>query len=246
MSMEVVAGLAGLVSVLTSWIVGGRLLLLAKQSRCMPEFWIGLGLLLVGGLWSPLMAVGRQAVGLPDAVRTGLVMAGALSAIGGVSCLALFNWRVFRPSDAWAWALVAGLIVAITACFAAQAVAPGWIGYARHEQGPWLLGTWVVAANYVWASFESWRHYVMLARRRKLGLADPVVVDRMRLWALALLASLLASATAAICQSLGLPLGGTALGLWLAGVSALVAACCLWLAFLPPDAYLAWVRDSSR
>ena len=239
--MEAVALLAGLASVLTSWIVGGRLLALGRRTRRTPELLIGLGLFLVGGLWSPLVAVGRQAAQLPDPSRAAFVVAGALCAIAGVGSLALFNWRVFRPTPA-AGALALCVGVALLVCFAAQSRAPGWAGYARDERGPWSAATWVVVANYVWANLESWRQYRLLARRRALGLADPVVTDRMRLWAMALLASLLATATAATCQSLGIPMGGTALGLWLSAVAALSAAVCLWLAFLPPAAYLARVR----
>ena len=105
-----------------------------------------------------------------------------------------------------------------------------------------MLSTWIVVANYAWANVEAWRESSMLGRRCKLGLADPVVADRVRLWALALLASLLAAGTAGICQALGVPMGGTRVGLWLSGVAALAAASCLWLAFLPPSAYLEHVR----
>jgi hypothetical protein len=239
--METLALLAGLTSVLTCWIVGARLLSLGRRTRRTPELLIGLGLLLVGGFWSPLVAVGRQATGLPDPLRAAFVVAGALCAIAGVGSLALFNWRVFRPAP-WAGALAAVVSAALVACFAAQSLAPGWLHYARDERGPWIGATWVAVANYAWANLESWRQYRMLARRKTLGLADPVVTDRMRLWAMALLASLLATATAAVCQSLGIPVGGTAFGLWLSAVAAVSASACLWLAFLPPAAYLARVR----
>ena len=46
---------------LLAWIVGGKLLLLSRRTGQAPEFLVGLGLLMAGGLWSPLMAVGRQA-----------------------------------------------------------------------------------------------------------------------------------------------------------------------------------------
>ena len=55
----------------------------------------------------------------------------------------------------------------------------------------------------------------------------------------------LATTTAAVCQSAGIPLGGTTGGLWLSGAAAAAASACLWLAFLPPAAYLARVRRSA-
>ena len=133
--------------------------------------------------------------------------------------------------------------LALAASFAFQGLASSWTEYAREERGPWMVSTWIVVANYAWANLEAWRAHAMLVRRRKLGLADPVVVDRMRLWALALLASLIASGTAALCQAIDVPVGGTRIGLWLSCVAALSAASCLVLAFLPPSSYLERVRQ---
>jgi hypothetical protein len=197
---------------------------------------------MTGGLWSPLVAVGRQATALADPLRAALVVAGALCGVVGVSSLAAFNWRVFRAADGWARVLAFAVGLALAATFALQGIASSWTDYARDERGPWMLSTWIVVANYAWANVEAWRESSMLGRRCKLGLADPVVADRVRLWALALLASLLAAGTAGICQALGVPMGGTRVGLWLSGVAALAAASCLWLAFLPPAAYLERVR----
>ena len=240
--MAVLAAFAGLLAVLSSWIVGGRLLLLARSSRRAPELLIGLGLVMMGGLWSPLVAVGRQATALSDPLRAALVATGALCGVAGISSLAAFNWRVFRSADAWARALAISVGLALVASFAFQGLASSWDVYAREERGPWIASTWILVANYAWANLEAWRAHAMLVRRRKLGLADPVVVDRMRLWALALLASLIAAGTAALCQALGVPMGGTRVGLWLSCVAALSAGTFLLLAFLPPSSYLERVR----
>jgi len=40
-----------------------------------------------------------------------------------------------------------------------------------------------------WAGFESIRYYKMQSRRLLLGLADPIVTDRFRLWGLSMLAA---------------------------------------------------------
>ena len=240
--MASIAAFAGLLSVLASVIVGARLLLLARRSRRAPELLIGLGLLMTGGLWSPLVAVGRQATALSDPLRAALVAIGALCGAVGVSSLAAFNWRVFRAAEGWARLLAFAVGLALATAFVLQGIVSSWTDYARDEHGPWMLSTWIVVANYAWANVEAWRDSTMLARRCKLGLADPVVADRMRLWALALLASLLAAGTAAVCQTLGVPMGGTRVGLWLSGFAALSAASCLWLAFVPSVAYLERVR----
>lgn len=244
--MVILAALAGIVSVLTSWIVGGRLLLLARRTRQAPELYIGLALLLTGGVWSPLVAVGRQAEALPDGVRAVLVAAGALAGVVGMAFLAGFNWRVFRPRDRWAMALVAAIALTLVAMFGAQTAGRGWADFAHTEQGPWLLGTWLGVVIYLWSNLEAWRQHRMLARRLALGLVDPVVADRMRLWALAMAAALTASTLLAACQALGIPVAGTVVGLLATAAVALAASACLWLAFLPPASYVARVRAAAE
>lgn len=240
--MEIVAGVAGIVAVLTSWLVAARLLWLWRSTRRAPELLIGLGLLLLGGLWNPLIAVGRQVATLPDATRAGLVLSGALCAVAGMLCLALFTWRVFRPSSAWAGAAAAAVGIALLAAFALQSVGIGWVRYAYEERGPWLAATWIGAANYLWGCVEVWRQQGLLARRERLGLVDPVVADRVRLWGFTLLTSLVVSSAFGVFQWLGVPVGGTLLGLCLSAVSAALSSGCLWLAFLPPARYVERVR----
>jgi hypothetical protein len=244
--MILIAALAGIVSVLTSWIVGGRLLLLARRTRQAPELYIGLALVLTGGVWNLLMSIGRQAAALPDGARAALVAAGALAGVAGMVCLATFTWRVFRPGRGWAMALVSSIGVALATAFAAQTLTSGWVDFAHHERGPWLFGTWLGVGIYVWSNLEAWRQERMLARRLALGLADPVVADRMRLWALAMAAALIASTTLAACQVLGVPVAGTTVGLSITAVVALVAPACLWLAFLPPASYVARIRAATQ
>ena len=243
--MAIVAGLAGLFSVLTSWFVGARLVLLARRTRQLPELLIGLALFLTGGCWSPLVAVGRQAAALPDPVRATLVGVGCVCGVVGMTCLAVFTWRTYRPGDAWAAAAAGAVALVLCGVFAGQSAGRGWVDFARTESGPWLLASWIGVGLYCWSNAEAWRQYGMQRRRAALGLADPVVTDRMRLWALAMAAALAGSLILALCQLLGVPIAGTAVGLALTAVVACVAAGCLWLAFVPPAAYLARVRSAA-
>lgn len=240
--MALLAAIAGLFSVLTAWFVGLRLVLLARRTRQAPELLIGLALLLTAGCWSPLVAVGRQATALSDPVRTALVVVGAACGIAGMTCLAAFNWRVYRPGAAWALALSALIALSLVAAFLLQSVGAGWIYYAHTERGPWLLASWIGVAIYLWATSEAWRQYRMQARRRAIGLADPVVTDRMRLWTMTMGTAFAVSTFFALCQATGIPVAGTPVGLLLTGVMATFAGVCLLLAFVPPAAYLARVR----
>jgi hypothetical protein len=240
--MEMLAVLGGLVSMLVSLIVGGRLIRLAGRTHQAPELLIGLSLVLLGCGWNALIAIGRQAVGLADPLRVGLLVGGALCAIVGTTCLAIFNWRVFRPGVAWAGVLTGAVALSMIGLCAAQTFGPGWLLFAREEQGPWTNVTWIGAATYAWSSFEASRHHRMLVRRQRLGLADPVVTNRVRLWTITMLTALLATLVFSALQTLGVPVSGTPLGLGLAAIIALISAACLWLAFIPPSTYLESVR----
>lgn len=240
--MDILEAFAGIVAVAISWIVGGRLMILSRRTRQAPELLVGAGLLLMGGLWNPLVAIGRQATQLADPLREGLVVAGALCAIVGTASMALFISRVFRPGVAWARALVILLALGLLAAFAGQGLGSSWPYYVRHESGPWLVATWLVVATYGWGGLEAWRQHRMFVRRRALGLVDPVVADRLRLWVWTMASAFLAAGMAGVCQARGIPMVGTAIGLFLTLAVAPFAAGCMWFAFIPPASYLAWVR----
>ena len=240
--MEIAAALAGLLSILVNALVGVRLVRLARRTRQIPELLIGLDLLLVGCGWSALVAVGRQATALPDAARVALVVAGAVCGMGGTACLAIFNCRIFRPDSGGARAFASLIGVAYLGIFAAQAVSPGWLTFARDERGPWTAASLVAAFNYGWSFLEARRHATMLRRRLEFGLADPVAADRLRLWKLLMATGTLASLVFAAFQALGIPIAGTTLGLSLAAGVSLFSVALLWLAFLPPARYVDAVR----
>jgi hypothetical protein len=239
--MEVAAGLAGLLSVLVSLFVGVRLVLLAYRTGQTPELLIGLDLILVGAFWNALIAVGRQATGLPGEVRAALVCAGALSAVAGTACLMVFTWRTFRPDRAGALA-AAIFSLAFAGLFVAQSLSTGWLVFATDERGPWSNASLFTSFSYVWACFESMRHASMLSRRVRIGLADPVVADRVRLFATLMATGTVASWIFAGFQAAGIAVGGTTIGLSLGGTVCLFSVALLWLAFLPPASYLESVR----
>jgi hypothetical protein len=104
-----------------------------------------------------------------------------------------------------------------------------------------LAGNVCLLAALAWAAAESLRHAALLKRRVALGLADPVVVNRVRLWGVAMLISTLMCAAGTATQWAGVPIlntegGGAAL----AGLG-LVSGSALYLAFFPPPAYRRFV-----
>ena len=114
--------------------------------------------------------------------------------------------------------------------------------------GPAVRATGLARATALaWAFGESLRYRLMMRRRARLGLADPVVANRFLLWCMwtgGLLGANavivifrftvgdLEQASAALHTAIVLCVTGLALG---GGLS-------LWLAFFPPPAYILRVR----
>jgi hypothetical protein len=124
----------------------------------------------------------------------------------------------------------------------AQTFTPGWLVFAREERGPWRWVTWIGFLNYVWSALEAWRQQRMMTRRQRLGLVDPVVLDRVRLWSITMSTAVVATLSFGTLQALGVPIGGTPIGLGITAVISFVSSGALLLAFIPPESYLASVR----
>jgi hypothetical protein len=105
-----------------------------------------------------------------------------------------------------------------------------------------LIHAVTVIAAYLWTAWEALRYRGMLSRRVQLGMADPVVSNRLLLWGLMSLivsAGILLNVVAGIrgvniVESPAILLGSSA-----TGISQTVL---LVLVFAPPRAYRDWVR----
>lgn len=175
---------AGMLYMLTMAILGCRLLYLAWRSRARPELYLG-GSLIVGGvLGACLEAAGLAgARDLEPQVVAGLLLAGKCCGVLGVLCQALFVRSVFRPGVAWAGALTAGLVTWQIGCILGLAASGT---FSTGVQPPfWIVIEFIGrVATPAWLVFEGARYYGMMKKRLALGLADPVVTDRFRLWAM--------------------------------------------------------------
>jgi hypothetical protein len=237
--VERIAAVGGLSFVLASLVVGLRLLWLARRTRQLPELAIGLALFLMGGIGYPLTAIARLATPLPDAVRTGFFALSLLCAFVGTLSAALFNQRVFRPGRRTAVGVVIGLGTAEMCFMLLETVSPGLRAAAFYNEGLGLrLFTAMHGVPLAWAAVESFSYAAKLGRRARLGLAEPVVADRMRLWGISMLAALAINLASTITGFFGIDLAATAGGALLIAPLGLIAAGCTWLAFVPPAAYL--------
>lgn len=238
-----IAAFGGLAFVLASLVLGARLLGLAARTRQLPELCMGLALFLMGGLAYPLIMVARMAKRLPDPLRLD-VMAAAILLMGvGTLAVALFNWRVFRPGSAWARAAVVAAGVSMLACVGLQLAGPGLAAAAFENRGLgfrlFQLHSGLVT---IWGAWESLAAWSRLRKRLRLGLADPVVCERVLLWGIASVASAIVGVTSTVAGFMGINFAATAFGAAVTAPLGLTAAFSMWLAFLPPSGYLRRVR----
>ncbi|MCG8590141.1 MAG: hypothetical protein MJE66_12690, partial [Proteobacteria bacterium] len=169
-----------------------------------------------------------------------LLVASCLTGAVGQSAVAIFTRRVFRPGVAWATALMLGILFAYPIAFAWHAGSPGLETLLVNKNGPWRLTVYVGVVNIGWAGTESLLYWLRLRKRLALGLADPVVTNRIGLWALAILSATSISVLNIVLSSLGIPMGGAegaVLQAIVIGPLGAISSVGLWLAFLPPRWY---------
>ena len=240
---EVIAAIGGGLFVLASLVVGGRLVWLSRRTRGLPEFVLGAGLFLMGGIGYPLMAIAISGTDLPEATRAACVGGQMTTTVLGFTGVSWFTVHVFRPRETWALALWLVIVASYGALGTAQILGPGLLAFALDPQhSPWLVSNYLAIFVMSWTGAEAVRYWLMQKKRLALGLADPVVADRFRLWSIAILTSDAISMISAGFEAAGVKMVGTAAGSLLVGGLGLVAASALWFAFMPTPGYLARVR----
>ncbi len=240
------AAIGGGSFVLVSFVLGPRLLALGRSRRQLPEFTMGLCLLLMGALGYPFATVGRVVTALPDDVRGLFLGCSALCNTVGFAALAIFTWRVFRPASWLVEVVLAACITALALLVPAEAVWPGLVESALSAEpypgAPGYLRVLIGLGILYWSSLEAGWFARQLRRRLAIGLADAVVADRVRLWAIAMACASVSYSLSFVLSFLRIDLPASPLGAMSVGILGLVSAASVWLAFLPPAAYLRRVR----
>jgi hypothetical protein len=237
---EAFALTASLAFIVTGAIVGARMLLMARRTRQSAELFLGIALFSIAGLAYPVLIAGTE---LDSFAKRALSAAGAALLCLGWTCFWLFTWTTFRREAPWARALTLAAIAASVAisCWRIVRIFAADAESLRHPTVD-ALGTQILAMGvYAWTSIEAFRYRAMLAKRVRLGLADPTVADRFRLWGLLgvfSFASLVLPVASAFQRTPEMAtLSRLAVGITGTGCSA-----ALYLAFLPPKRYLDRVR----
>ena len=230
---------------LVSGVVGTRLLLLARRTRELPELLIGLALLLGGCIGYTLAVASAQTLPSDPALSRILFFAGMPMISGCAICLNVFTALVYFPESRFAKAAVA-----VSAILLVGALAMQW---ASLEPGvPAAGGFWygvqlyVQAAAYGVGLVVNLRFHAALRRRIPLGLADPLVANRVLMWAFACSMVVTQYVYSIVLMHLT-PAGQRPdANPAIISVLGLAAATSILLAFFPPAAYQRFVRGRAE
>jgi hypothetical protein len=228
------------------WMITAvRLIILARRTRAVPELVLGMALLLQVALGYPLSVVAQ----LAGSYAIFVTLAAGVFTNAGMGLIFVFTAKVFHDASRWAWALVGAagalLAVQVSGHVLSQATAAT---QAEKLEGLLLWGAGSLALcgfAWGWTAFEALRFHAQLRKRAALGLADPVVANRMLLWGL-----MGVIAVFAVVVDTGLLYGGGTVGRevllpLVTALCGLAVSVCMILAFWPPAAYLAFLRGGS-
>lgn len=224
---------------LVSLYVGARTLVVWRRTRGIAELAIGLNVLSIsigGALFAALTAKPELRHGEGGlAIFTLMIVTLSIHPLA----VAVGNWRIFRPGSRMA-RLSVGLTFVVMGIYAVIAYMPSVEVDTRNlvYEGTRLL-------LYGWGATECFRYAAMLRRRVALGLAEPIVAHRIRLWGVASVAQIPTSALPFV-QMIG---GGdgqvlsSAASLYMASGLGVTATTCIALAFFPPAATMRWIES---
>jgi hypothetical protein len=246
-ALELLALTSAVAFVAVGAAVGVKLLWLARRTQALPELLVGTSLLLLSAVAWPLLLVTSAKGGVSEPVLRGCMCAAALTMGLGWSGVFLFTWQVFRPGTGWGRTLALGGIAVELAAAAAGMLRALTLGDATALRAPspsGLVMLFGAQSVYVWTAVESFRYRALLRRRIPLGLADPLVADRFGKWGWTGVFGLGSITPAVIAQLSGGDPTSDANHL-VVGVCGLASSVVLYFAFLPPVAYIRFVRQNA-
>ena len=261
LELLVLAGLVTALNLLLNLVVGLRLLVRARRGWPTPELMLALYFLVSAFLSTPPQilvygGMGDPRLAVPEPASRALLAFAVLAMAIGASAIYVFTWKTFRPERGWARAIVLAGCASLAIGYAIEALHEGFAPVVFAGTGHWIGWAGRSAAMFG-VAFESFRYWLLLRRRLRLGLADPVVTNRFLLW------SIWAS-----CATLNFvaDLASRSLYRWVYGtvqpvpeylatmvaptiivtmVLGVVSAITLFLTFFPSPAYRRWVERRS-
>ena len=245
-AVQAIAGSCLLLFIVITTVVGVRMLLLARRTRGRHEFLMGLGMVLIGAIGYPA-SLASGFGGPVGQVSIPIWLGATLITVTGIGLIYAFTWQVFRPHDAWGKAIVVvasafmllGMVVSTHALLTAPPDAMSQL-VAKNGLFVAMIG---YCGCFLWSAVEGFVHYANARKRLALGLADAVVVNRFWLWGLFGLMATGINVSSFIGNALGVDPSKSPLVLIPMGVLGFGASAAMYLAFLPPASYLAFVRS---
>ncbi len=243
MSMLSVA-ISQLLFALACGSVGVRLLLIHRRSRQVPELLLAVALLTVITC-VPVLGLSGLGRGVVGELRFTPLLLGLALFWLSTACMSAFTWRTFRPGATWG-----GLLVAALAAAQLAAMLGAVLDLAAAPEGMPAIGAataWFVAVrvpgilNFAWTGIEAFRQWRMARRRVALGIGDPVVSNRFALWCAVGSFSAANNLVSTLLQAQGIGPVAHPVGAAVIALSGLVSSALLWLVFMPPARYQAWV-----
>jgi hypothetical protein len=243
--MEMFTLIAVTIYCLVSLAVGARMLLLAKRTHELPELTIGLAFVSGGMLGYPCsIAAGVLAAASKDAAAEVAHVLGQVGmALAAFFMLVAWRFIFAQSSKAGLVVLAWGAFVLVSVFAVIRITEPG--SNAQFLSTTFRMVMVAQGGCYVMLGWASYRHSLLLKKRCAIGLADPVIADRMFVWSLAnasVVVSYVYTLAAGFLIQSGLddfyyPVVPAFLGL--------ISAVCVWLSFFPPQAYLDRIRAAS-
>lgn len=220
-------------------VLGVRLLWLARRTREVPELAFGVSFLCLGAVGYPLSIAARGGAG-GDAVAGGLLATALAAQDVAAVAIAVGTWRTFHP-----WKRSIGVVIALAALgFVASLVGHGaTVGFAGgSDGGAWYyLGFALRFSAHVWSCVVAFRYAGAMRRRLAIGLADPVLADRIAKWAWTSGLICIGFAVFLAGRLSGVNVGESVPVLIATSAISVASVVTMWLAFFPPRAYLARV-----
>jgi hypothetical protein len=224
--------------------LGARLALLARRTRQLPEALLAAHFLLSCTLGYILQGSGHALAmepGASHALVATMLAIGHGASLLGVGSVLVFNYQVFRRGTSLGYALLAIGAAMLIGGYAGYGLSGGFWDGRPAGAWFWLLYSGFTAVG-IWTLTEPLLYYVALRKRMRLGLADPLVVNRLLLWGIGSLArvTMLAIGAFSMLRLVGdaSDLAAIAAPTFLAsGVAGLAVAICYGLAFFPPRRY---------
>jgi hypothetical protein len=183
-ALEAAAGLGMLAWYGSAFYVGARLLRLGLKRNNESAKWIGIYMFVAMGIGSVMLSIPlarEQLAGIPVTLLDRVLVALGFTAtvIGNVAIL-IFTQRVFRRDSAVAKVYA----LAVSAMLAGGTIGHGLTtGFDRDLTAIfaviYLAGTILTNS---WASLESLRYHGLMRKRLRVGLAEPLLVNRFLLW----------------------------------------------------------------